>query len=299
MRRAALTLPLVLVALLAAIPAGAQAYTVGFSEQQPGMFSDPLFQGLNVHQARLIVSWNAAQTDEAAEVDAWLSAAQGAGVEPLVSFNHARDCFARTCTLPSVAAYTQAFLAFHRRWPEVRTISPWNEANHFSQPTWKNPRRAASYYNAVRANCAGCTIVAADVLDQGGVGRWLRKFQRYARGKPRIWGLHNYSDTNRFRSTGTRAVLAAVRGQVWLTETGGVVHFGTSFPENAKRAARATKFMFRLARSSPRIARLYIYQWTGATQATRFDAGLMDPSGQPRPAFYVVQQTLAKLTGGR
>jgi hypothetical protein len=297
MRQAVRLLPLVLVVLLALVPASAQAYTVGFSEQQPEMFSDPLFQALGVHQARLIVSWNAAQTDEASEVDAWMAAAQGAGVEPLVSFNHSRDCFARTCTLPSIGAYKQAFLAFHKRWPQVRTFSPWNEVNHFSQPTWKSPRRAAQYYNLVRASCAGCKVVAADVLDQPGVVSYLREFKRWAKGTPRIWGLHNYSDTNRFRSTGTRAVLASVKGQVWLTETGGVVHFGSAFPVSDKRAAKATTFMFSLARSSPRIARLYIYQWTGAKSGARFDAGLIAPDGDPRPAFFIVKQTLAKLAG--
>jgi hypothetical protein len=51
--------------------------------------------------------------------------------------------------------------------------------------------------------------------------------------------------------------------------------------------------MFRLARSNPRIKRLYIYQWTGAARNARFDAGLIDPHGKPRPAYYVVKRTIA------
>ena len=61
--------------------------------------------------------------------------------------------------------FRRAFKAFRRTYPEVHEYSPWNEANHRSQPTFNNPRRAASYYNVVRAECRGCKIVAADVLD--------------------------------------------------------------------------------------------------------------------------------------
>ena len=44
-----------------------------------------------------------------------------------------------------------------------------------------------------------------------------------ARGRRLIWGLHNYIDANRFRTTGTRSLLRAVPGEVWFTETGGLV----------------------------------------------------------------------------
>jgi hypothetical protein len=289
----------VLAALLAACaPAGAHAaYGVGFSEQQPEMFASPLFRSLNVKYARLIVSYDALKHDfERQEVNTWLFAATLAGVEPLLSLNHSRNCFARTCKLPSVAAYTTQFRAIHRQWPSVKTISPWNEVNHFSQPTYRNPRRAASYYNVARQYCIGCKIIAADVLDQAGVGHYLKTFLRYAKGTPRIWGLHNYSDTNRFRSTGTREVLRTVKGQIWLTETGGVVKFGAAFPFNPSRAARATSFMFTLANLFPRITRLYIYQWTGARLGARFDSGVTDALGKPRPAYYVLKAHIPRKT---
>ena len=120
-------------------------------------------------------------------------------------------------------------------------------------------------------------------------------FQHYARAHlPTIWGLHNYSDTNRYRSTGTKAVLAAVKGQVWLTETGGLVQFGGAFPYSLSRASKALTYMFKLAASNRRIARLYIYNWYGGDASTRFDAGLVDLNGMPRPGYFAV---LKKLTG--
>jgi hypothetical protein len=46
--------------------------------------------------------------------------------------------------------------------------------------------------------------------------------------------------------------------------------------------------MFALAASEPQIKRLYIYDWTGGTSSTRFDAGLMNARDQPRPGYLVV-----------
>jgi hypothetical protein len=113
---------------------------------------------------------------------------------------------------------------------------------------------------------------------------------------PQLWGLHNYSDTNRFQSTRTRAILASVPGQVWLTETGGIVQFGSTFPNKKgaglTRAAKALSFMFKIAASNSRIKRLYIFQWSGSTGAARFDAGLTDPSYLPRPGYVVVCKQL-------
>ena len=141
--------------------------------------------------------------------------------------------------------------------------------------------------------------MALDVLDSTNVNstiKYIRTFQKYAKkGNPRIWGLHNYSDTNRFRNKGTKAVLKVVKGDLWLTETGGVVKFGSSFPFDEQRAAKALDYLFKkLAPSNKRIKRLYLYQWSGAERAARFDAGLLGPDGLPRPGYFVVRK---KLTG--
>jgi hypothetical protein len=89
-------------------------------------------------------------------------------------------------------------------------------------------------------------------------------------------------------------LLRTVRGNVWLTETGGIVRFADALPYSERRAARATKFMFRLARSSSRIKRLYVYSWLGEQRGARFDAGLVGPNGSPRPAYYVVKNAVNK-----
>ena len=98
--------------------------------------------------------------------------------------------------------------------------------------------------------------------------------------------------SNRFSSTRTRAILAAVPGDVWLTETGGIVKFGGAFPNNRgsglSRAAKALGYMFGLASTNTRIRRLYVYQWTGGTSSTIFDSGLTDARHHPRPGYVIV-----------
>jgi hypothetical protein len=285
------------------------AVLVGVSDQSPALFTQPLFTQLKVKRSRIFPAWNAAlKRDQAAALDDWFNAARAARVEPLVSFSQSvgSACPRRPCKLPTVGEFTRAFRAFRKRWPFVRVISPWNEANHRSQPTFKNPKRAAQYYNVVRKLCRGCKIVAADVIDETNMERWLSVFRRTAI-RPRLWGLHNYRDTNPRKGQkfgGTRRLVRAVRGQIWLTETGGLARFvlpsgGTLFPYSLSRQNTAVKRMFSLAkRYRSRIKRLYIYDWFGEARrgGNRFDAGLVNPDGSPRPAYNTVRKNLRTST---
>jgi hypothetical protein len=136
--------------------------------------------------------------------------------------------------------------------------------------------------------------VAVDVLDQRGVagyvGRWFRALPRSDRRRKLVIGVHNYSDTNRHRSRGTASIIRAARShdrraRFWMTETGGVVHFGRSFPCSTRRAARSVSYMFTLARKFDRyVERLYAYNWTGA-DCRGFDAGLVSAGGKTRPGY--------------
>ena len=283
------------------------AVLVGVADQSPAMFSQPLFTQLQVKRSRIFPPWNVAlQRGHARDLDAWLNTARAARIEPLISFSQSvgSRCPRKPCKLPTVREFTRAFRAFRKRWPSVRVVSPWNEANHRSQPTFKNPKRAAQYYNVVRKLCRGCKIVAADVIDERNMERWLSVFRRTAI-RPRLWGLHNYKDTNPRRGQqfgGTRRLVRAVRGQIWLTETGGLARFvlpsgGTLFPFSLSRQDRAVRRMFSLAkRYRSRIKRLYIYNWFGQTRSNRFDAGLVNTNGSARPAYNTVRRMLRTST---
>jgi hypothetical protein len=305
MRR--LALPIVclaaLVAALLAVPTAAPAFKVGISDQQPSTFTNPLYAPLKLKLARYIAPYDVtSDPGQKARLDAWLAAAQGAHQKVLVAFEHSYKS-GRQVKAPSVAAYTKALTAFHRRYPAIREVQPWNEANRcqrvlpdgnvIGQPICHNPRRAAQYYMAAR-RVFGPRVTGLDVLDQNNVKpsvAYVKAFLRYARPRPSFWGFHNYSDTNRFSNKRTKALLRATgSGEVWLTETGGIVRFGTAFPYDEQRAARALGCMFTLARADRRITRLYIYQFNGASQDFSFDAGLINPDGTPRPGWAVVQK---------
>ncbi len=279
---------------------GAVRVRVGFGDQTGHSFSDPLFRKLRIKRVRVFAPWNVAlKRRDRRNLDIWLRSARNARAEPLVHFSAATGsrCPRRPCRAPSSRAFRKAFKRFRKRYRWVRTIGVWNEANHRSQPTFKRPKHAAIYYNIVRRYCRKCRIVAADVIDERNMVRWLRVFRRYAK-RPRIWGLHNYRDTNprrRQKLGGTRRLLRTVRrGQVWLTETGGIVKFGRSWPCSETRARNRLRNMFSLARRfrSRGVQRLYVYNWSGAGCDARFDAGLVNPDGSPRPGYDYLRRAL-------
>jgi hypothetical protein len=313
-RRAAATAATLALASLAPGVATA-ALTVGISENQSSMFSDPLFQQLGAKHVRVLVPYDVMTAGRAdlGRVTAYLQAAQAAGAEPLVTFEHPRGdaslCRGSAlrrlaqCRLPSPAAYKANVRAFLAHFPQVRVISPWNEINHFTQPTARNPAAAARLTNIVHGLCKSCRILAADILDQAdragarrptfrATGRYIREFRRHLRVPRRICGLHNYSDTNRFRDVGTRAIIRALGcRQIWLTETGGIYRFA-SFKASERRQARAIRHMFKVARKYKQVKRVYVYNWFGNV-TSRFDAGLV-ADGRPRPAYFEVRKRIGR-----
>jgi polysaccharide biosynthesis protein PslG len=289
---------------LAVVPATSSAkIQVGIGDQNAVMFTDQLFKDLKVKRARIVVPWNTALNSRDRKfLDQWLNAAGRAGVTPLVHFGSSNGtrCPKRPCRAPTVKQYRRAFRAFRKRYPTIRDVGVWNEGNQRAQPTFKKPKLAAQYFNVVRKACRGCRIVAADVLDDPNMVRWLKVFKKTARGA-RIWGLHNYRDVNPRRGQifgGTKRLLKTVRGQIWFTETGGIVKFRLPnnhllFPFSESRANGALKKMFRLARKyKRRVKRLYIYNWRAPIAANRFDAGLLEHGGKTRPGYFTVKNTL-------
>ena len=291
-------------ALAAALTAGAAAapalaLTVGIADNKPDMFGDPRFHAAGVRFARLSVGWDALSSPwQVAEIDAWLGAARAANVEPLVSFGHSRT---DRRSVPTPERFLFEFRRFRARYPWVKEYAAWNEANHCGEPTCHKARRVARFYNNMRHNCYGCTVVAGDVLDTPTMPAWVREFRRTARKDKLIWGLHNYIDANRFRTKGTKALLkAAPKGKIWFTETGGLVvrrnKSRIAFPGNKKHQVKATKQVFKLARLSPRVRRIYFYHWQpSADPLPTWDSALVDPRGKPRPAYSVLKRYVVRF----
>jgi hypothetical protein len=286
-----------LVALFAALCAAppADALTIGIADQKPDMFTDFRFLANDLHYARRAIPWDTLTSPtQTAELDAWLAAAHDAHVNPLLSFTHSSTNRRR---LPTPERLLYEFRRLRARYPWVTDYASWNEANHCGEPTCHRPALVAAYWRKLTRECPTCRILAAEVLDMPNMTSWVKAFRQAARVEPRYWGLHNYLDANRLRTTGTRRMLKAVRGQVWLTETGGIVsrtnRRKVTFPESAEHAATATRFLFDdLIPLSRRITRVYIYQWNSYPGPKTWDSGLIGPNGKPRPAYRVLQRVL-------
>jgi hypothetical protein len=303
-------LALVLCVLVAAAPAHAAAKApglapaggmlqakVGIADQKSAFLGDARFAALKLKMARRSVAWDTMRYDwQVADVDAWMAAARRAKVTPLITFARSRIA-SRRHMAPSADQMRRSFVAFRKRYPWVREFVASNESNHFGEPTGRRPKLAARYYRAMRQACPTCKIAGATLLDQPNLVSWTRQFVRYAGEQPRYWALHNYVSANRFDATRTREFLRAVRGQVWLTEVGGLVKRRTSdgagkarLREGVAHAAKVTTYIFdKLARVSPRISRVYLYHWDAEAGAT-WDSGLIDSKGRPRPAFAALQR---------
>jgi hypothetical protein len=233
------------------------------------------------------------------QADVWMQQAQAAGVRPLVAFNRNWRSNGHR-KLPSLTLYRRSFRLVRERYPWVTDYSAWNEANHSSQPTSKKPYMAARYYNAMRKDCRTCTIVAADVLDSRDMVAWVKKFKRHAP-SARIWGVHNYKDANDATGT-TQQLLRAVRGQVWLTETGGILRLKPADGSRGGRKhtksqqARAVRRVYQIAKSSRRITRVYFYEWA-KKKGNRWDSAFIETNGKLRPSYHALRRGL-RVTGG-
>jgi hypothetical protein len=276
---------------------------IGIADQSPAMFDSPYFRPLGIKYVRVNTAWDSLRHRWSRnQLDAYMNAAHAANVRVLLGFGHARSPKRRIRRhVPSVKTFTKEFLKYKKRYPWVKDWLTWNEANHCGEPTCHKARRVARFYNNMRHNCYGCNVVGADVLDTPTMVPWIKIFKRTARKDKMIWGLHNYIDANRFRTSGTRELIKAARyGQIWFTETGGLVvrrnKSRIAFPGNRKHAAKATKQVFKLAKLSPRVRRIYIYQWqTAPVKLPSWDSGLVDPRGKPRPAYKVLKSYIKKF----
>jgi hypothetical protein len=282
----------------------ASSYLTGIGDEQARMFANPLYRQLHTKIVRYVVPYDAvAHPYSLNQAIAFIDAAEAAHQQVLVAFYHSEYTPTK---LPSVAAYQSDVKKFVKFFPGVKQYESWDESNRgnvaheFSSPS---AVAAAKYYQALIRVCKGCTVVGLDVLDAQYIGPTLtyiaefkREIYRLETVMPKIWGLHDYSDVNRLEGWRTSDLVRALGGQVWLTETGGIVKFGGDFPNRhgsgLTRAAKVLKFTFAVAAAHSQIKRLYIYDWNGGTSSTIFDAGLTNAHEQPRAGYVVVCRQL-------
>jgi hypothetical protein len=306
---------LALVCLLAPSVAGARplapprahaasSYMTGIGDEDAHMFRNSRWSRLHTRIVRYIAPYDAAvHKDSLNRAITFIQLAEATHQKVLVAFYHSEHTPTR---LPSVAQYQHDVKKFVKLFPNVKQYQSWDEANRGNVPhAFSSPSAgaAARYYQALLRVCNRCTVIGLDVLDANNIGPTLRYISEFKHEvghlktvMPKIWGLHNYSDINRLESWRTRELVHAFGGQVWLTETGGLVKFGGAYPNRngsgLTRAAKVLKYMFNVAASQSQIKRLYIYNWLGGTNSTRFDAGLTNAHEQPRAGYLVVCKQL-------
>ena len=269
---------------------------VGIADQKDAMFGDERFHALGIRNARLSVAWDALRSKwQVAELDSWLKLAQATGVEPLITWAPSR-LEGKRRDWPTTGQFVAEFRAFRAKYPWVTTFSTWNEANFCGFGPCKEPARVAKWWLALRSACPTCKILAADVLDLPSAPQWVKAFIKAAEPPADGLGLSQLPTANRRQTERTKALLAATKGEVWFTETGGIVSRNNGstvkLPEGVSNAARVTQFIFdRLAKLSPRVTRVYLYQWSSKAN-TSWDSGLVTPGGKPRPALLILQKIL-------
>jgi hypothetical protein len=297
--------PAMVVGALAApalLPVPARAVTVGVADQQPAFLTEPAFRRTRLGHVRRLVAWDALASGwQRAELDRWMLTARDARMTVLVTFGRSRT---DPDDLPTPERYAAAFRAFRARYPWVREFSTWNEANMCGERTCRRARLVAAWYRTLRTTCPRCTLLAADLVDQPNLAAWARAFRRHATVQPTRWGLHNYLDANRGGTTYTRRALAATRGQLWLTETGGLIarnnRSPTRIPEGFAHAPRATDHLFRtIRRVSGRIQRIYLYHWIAERPPASWDSALLNHRLRPRRSYTVLRAWLARLHRAR
>ena len=217
-------------------------------------------------------------------------------VNPLLSFTHSS---ANRRRLPTPERLLYEFRRLRARYPWVTDYASWNEANHCGEPTCHRPELVAAYWRKLRRECPTCRILAAEVLDMPNMTSWVKAFRRAAKVEPRYWGLHNYIDANRLRTTGTRRLLqdGARPGVVHRDRRDRLAHEPPQGDLPRVRRARGDGHALPLRQLVPlsrRITRVYVYQWNCYAGPKTWDSGLIGPSGKPRPAFRVLQRVLAQ-----
>ncbi len=276
--------------------AGHQALAVGIADQKTSFLIDERFTKLGLRHARLSMPWDVLDDPDSLEpVDVWIRGTRALGIRPLITFDRSRRPGRKSLT-PSPGQFGRELQRIRRRWPWLREFSTWNEAN-----INRNPKTTAQLWLGLERACPSCTILGADLLDRENVVGWAQRFAKAAGRWPRAWGLHNYVDANRFSVAMTRKLLRSIKGELWLTETGGVVERNNGSTvrfagAGGDHAARATAFVFdRLVPLSRRITRVYLYHWDTPPGFLTWDSGFVGPDGAERPALGVLRGRLQRL----
>lgn len=297
LRRVTATLAVALAAGSALAAPASAAPVFGYGDQNADLFTDPRWAELPLKDVRRLVDWDTStNASKTAALDTWMAAAQTAGARPLLAIDRSWSP-GKGKAKPSIPQYSALIRWLKARYPTWSTLTPWNEANFRLQPTAKDPKLAAAYWNAAKASCPGCTVTSPVVLAWTGAPKtWVRDFIKASKNKVRLWSVHVYGDQNRLTDASLKALEKQLPGKLWVTEAAGWVKFLDSdeWAYDEARAARAIEYTFKAAKKHQgRVERWYFYQWRGERdENARWDSGVLNADGTERLGYVALKRGL-------
>ena len=245
-----------------------------------------------------------------AAADAYVAAARAGRRAGVHAHLDQRPTRTSRASCPSVGEYRKWVGNLVKRYYKAKGVKEWgvwNEANHKSQPTYKSPKRAAQYFMIMRKLCQRLHDRRARhprpaPAPTRYIDRFYRALKPRDRRRAKLVGIHNYSDTNRYRSAAPSRSSSAVASsnrsaKFWLTETGGVVNFGTSFTCNHQRAAKADQVHVHAGQAATAATSRACTPTTGSapTELPGLRRRPRQRRRQAAPGLQVVQEAVAEV----
>ncbi|MBB4662792.1 hypothetical protein [Conexibacter arvalis] len=328
--RRGLLLAVALVAALAMTTATAGAVEIGISDSDEETLAEPYWNGLNVNRVRVVLPYDVATAPERsagarrrARFERYLAAAAPKGVDVMVAFSASQEVRAPGSgypVAPTADQFAAGFAAFRARYPQVRTIAPWNEPNNVDArqyPLSGDPALAAQYWLRAKAICpTDCLLVAGDFAGIPGDDAYVDAYQAaLGDARPDVWAFHAHSDINAFQAGGpdsariSRYYLSKFQGpwanaRIWIDEIGARFRAPDGVVWGDASQAQATSFLLGLATLDPRIDAIYYYNYSNRCampiRCAQQDRGLVSPSpidgnppeydgyNRPRQAWQVI-----------
>jgi hypothetical protein len=279
---------------------------------------------------------------EATRLTNWIKGVEVAGLQPYITLgpDEQSTCTLKhgECFVPSLSNYRAGVRDLIRNEPGVKLWGAWNEPDLELYPMAGHAHLAAKYWQVAQYvashNCTGCKVIAGEFAFATSQfeKRYISAYRntiveqrRYqpcgfcSRSRPSIWGFHDYHDvvhnTNEvvkgfIKFTGGRAS----KGQIWIGEAGVELQDEKKptelsaeevGPELAMtRQTEAANDFLALHNFSPRIERIYYYEYRQPPEFERiekgihlFDSGLFEAKpeekglgskGEARPAYCVL-----------
>jgi hypothetical protein len=195
--------------VVAGEPVVAASHAQGIADSGQTTFASPLWPGLNVIRARVIVPYDVALRPASdvrrQQFEAWLTNAQNAGATRNVGLARipepTRPGYGRA---PDEATYRAAFGAFVAAYgARVDAIGPWNEPN-FRPADGSRALLPGGiyYYRWAAVDCPTCLLAAGEFAGTQS-SNYLQKYKRHlGYHRPNLWSAHNYADVIRYQVSG-------------------------------------------------------------------------------------------------